>query len=321
MDKVRYYLNWLKEYGKDYVLENTALKFLALLITAVLWLSVGSRPVSQIPLPNVPIVFHNLPDTRVMTISSYDTLSARVYLQGPRDVLDTIRSSELTVVADLSGVEPGVRVIPLKLDRSRLPASVEEESIDPRNIRITLERVVEREVVVIPRFDGKPPEGYEFIRWSIIPPSIQIFGAESQVEGTNSVSTETVSLRGKTRTFSDMVAIDLGSPNINVGDESNRKVLLTVEIDEMRKERVIENVPVTINGGPPSAQAVPRSVRVTLFGAESIIGEITPDDLIVSVDYQAASDGRGGRVPTATLKRFGERVMVRSITPGTIRIR
>lgn len=321
MDRIGYYLNWLKEYSKDYVLENTSLKFLALLITAVLWLSVAFRPVSQIPLPNVPIVFRNLPDPRIMTVSNYDTLSARVYLQGPRDVLDTIRSSELTVVADLSGIEPGVRVIPLRLDRSRLPSSVEEESIDPRNIRITVERVAEREVVVIPRFDGEPPDGYEFVRWSIVPSSIRVFGAESQVEGFNSVSTETISLRGKTQTFSDIVAIDLGSPSINFSDESARNVLLNVEIDEVRKERVINDVPITVNGGLPSAQAIPKSVKVTLYGAQSVIGEITADDIIVAVDYQSSSDGRREFAPFATLKRFADRVIVRSITPGTIRIR
>ena len=40
MDKLWRTLKVLKEYAKDYVLENTGLKVLALLITAVIWLSV-----------------------------------------------------------------------------------------------------------------------------------------------------------------------------------------------------------------------------------------------------------------------------------------
>ena len=48
MDWMNGYLKGLKEYARDYVLENTSLKVLALLITGVLWLSVASRPVSQV---------------------------------------------------------------------------------------------------------------------------------------------------------------------------------------------------------------------------------------------------------------------------------
>ena len=51
------YLTAIREYLKDYILENTGLKVLALLITAVLWLSVASRPVQQVTLRNVPSCF------------------------------------------------------------------------------------------------------------------------------------------------------------------------------------------------------------------------------------------------------------------------
>src|SRR3989441_7352900 len=101
MDWMNDYLKGLKEYARDYVLENTGLKVLALLITAVLWLSVASRPVSQITLNAVPIVLVNLATSpNPLTVSKYDTLTARVYLEGPRDVLDALRAGQLTVTAD-----------------------------------------------------------------------------------------------------------------------------------------------------------------------------------------------------------------------------
>ena len=61
MDWMNQYLKGLKEYARDYVLENTGLKVLALLITGVLWLSIASRPVSQTALNGVPIELFNLP--------------------------------------------------------------------------------------------------------------------------------------------------------------------------------------------------------------------------------------------------------------------
>src|SRR5215213_5661014 len=104
MDRLVEYLNRIKDYAKEYALENTGLKVLALLITAVLWWSVASRPVSQVAVHNVPIEFHNLPESLVITLSNETPLAARVNLRGPRDVLDTLRSGDLGVIADLSGV-------------------------------------------------------------------------------------------------------------------------------------------------------------------------------------------------------------------------
>src|SRR5262245_2566793 len=115
------YFKVVKEYARDYVLENTGLKVLALLITGVLGLVVASRPVSQIALNGVPIEFYNLPESPNLTVSKYDTLAARVYLEGPRDVLDSLRAGQFTVSADMTGVQPGVRVIQLRIESNRLP--------------------------------------------------------------------------------------------------------------------------------------------------------------------------------------------------------
>ena len=201
MNKRLHWLDTVKEYGRDYILENTGLKFLALLITGVLWLSVASRPVSEIKMYNIPIEFKNIPESpQQLTVSKYDatSLAATVFLRGPRDVLDTLRLSDLTAYADLQQVEPGVRVVTLQVDQSRLPASLLARVVEPRSIRVTVERIVDREVPVRPRFDGEPPPGYEVLSTNIEPLVIGIVGAESQVRDINEVSTETVRLAGRT---------------------------------------------------------------------------------------------------------------------------
>jgi YbbR domain-containing protein len=318
MDRVTEYLKFLKEFGKDYVLENTGLKILALLITGVLWLSVASRPVSQITLRDVPIELRNLPEKLV--VSKSDDLNARIYLSGPRDVLDTLRSSDLIAVADLTNVEPGVRVIPLKIDNSRLPSSVTAQGYDPRSIRVTVEHEVEKEVQVVPRLDGQPAEGFEIISRQITPAYIRIVGAASQVRDITEVSTETVSLSNRTSTFSEPVAIDTGSPLVNIASKEQREVLLTVIIDEVHKERIIDDVPVTVIGGPASAKPQPRTVRVTLFGARSAVDAIKPEDLTVTVQYHAGK-ARESQPQVEISQVYSDRATVLSVEPKLIRIR
>lgn len=316
------YLEAVKDYARDYILENTGLKVLALLITAVLWLSVASRPVSRVTLRDVPIEFRNLSHSPSLTVSKADALAAQVFVEGARDAIDALRSSEVTVVADMTDVEAGVRVIRLKLDTSRLPASVKARDVDPRTIGVTVERVIEKEVPIIPRFDGQPPPGYELIRWQITPATVRVSGAESQMRDVTELSTETVSLAGATEPFGYPVAIYKGALNLTIIDEGRSDVMLSVTIGEVRKERVLDRVPVTVFGGPPRVEPVPRFVRVILYGAASAVDAMTIADVNVAVEYNQPPSRRGHFTPKVTVApSYSELVAVRAVEPAMVRIR
>jgi YbbR domain-containing protein len=322
MDWLVHYWKIVKEYGRDYVLENTGLKVLALLITAVLWLSVASRPVSQIPVTNVPIEFVNLSQSPVLAVSKYDTLTARVFVEGPRDVLDSLRPSQLTVVADMTGVEPGVRVIPLKLDPSRLPASVKLRDIEPQTIRVTVEKIIERDVPVKPRLEGHVPAGFELLGSQVIPSTVKISGVESQVREANEVSTETVSLNDRTASFRERVAIDIGQPNLNIADDGAHTVLLDVTIGETQKERTFEKVPVILQNSPRNSGSIVGHVTVIIKGPQSAVDQMTAEDVTAIIDYR--QDGIGGNrfAPEVTVSpAYSDRIGVESFEPKSFRVR
>lgn len=311
------YLKAVKEYARDYVLENPGLKVLALLITGVLWLSVASRPVSQISLNNIPIEFIN-PSEPNLIVSKQNTATARVYLEGPREALESLRGGQFSVTADLSEVEPGVRVIPLKIEPNRLPANVSVKEIEPRTIRVTVERAIEKEVPITPRWEGEPPARYEVIDWKIVPSTVKISGAESLIREITEVSTESVRLSDKTGPFNATVAIDIGSPNLSIAKTAG-KVMLIVNIGEVQKERVISNLPVVLFGAPARALPLPKFVKVTVRGTRSALDELTPSDISVAVEYRAGSHTF---TPKVTLSpAFAERVVVRSVEPQTVRVR
>lgn len=321
MDWKQQYGEVVKEYARDYIFENTGLKVLALLITAVLWLSVASRPVSQIPFRDVPIELRNIPKSPRLVVSKYDTVLAQVYLTGPRDVLDTIRASELVVVADLTNIEPGVRVVKLHLDSSRLPSGVTSQAVDPPNIRLTVERETEREVPVVPRFEGEPPEGYEIISRNITPSTIHIVGAASHVRDITEVSTETVGLSDRTSQFSERVAIDVGSPNVTIKSGDPLEAVLTLNIGEVRKERVLDRVPIIIQGNVQPVQPVPAFIRVTLFGARSAVDAMTPDDVTAILDYPGSEKPRELTPRFEISPTYSNRVEVRSFEPKVVKVK
>jgi len=318
MDRIRYWLGILYDYAKDYVLENTGLKILALLITAVLWLSVASRPMSEVTLHGVQIELAGVPQGLIPT--RFDTLSASVTLRGPRDVLDTLHAGDIALRADLTGVEPGVRVITVRLDRNRLPGNVEEVSIDPYSVRVTIEREVTKEVLVKPRFDGEPSHGYQVVNWQVLPSSIRVVGAASQIRDITEVSTETVSLSGKSTSFTENVAIDIGSTNISIEGDSSRQVNLTVNIAEARKERVIDKVPVSVTGSS-TARPNPAFVSVKVSGPASSVDLLAPSDLSATVEYRKNARGEIDVKPDVRLSNDPDNIRIISVTPDSIRLK
>jgi hypothetical protein len=95
--------------------------------------------------------------------------------------------------------------------------------------------------------------------------------------------------------------------------------MLTVTIEEARKERVIENVPLVIFGAPNRARVFPRTVNVTLYGARSAIDEISASDVSAGVGYKT---GSRTFTPQVTLSpSFADRVTIRSIDPKTVTVR
>ena len=319
MHRIYYWLNGVKAYLRDYVLENTGLKVLALMITAVMWLSVASRPVREVTLQEVPVRFPDLPND--LTITKYDARSARVTLRGPSDAVDPIRASDLSLVAEMTAVEPGVRVIQLKLDRSSLRGSAEEIGIEPRSIRVTVERVVEKEVPVKPRFEGDPAPGFEILGRMVAPATITIAGGASLLRDVGEVSTETVTLTNLTSSVSEQVAIDLGSPNITVSGEDRRKVQLTITIGEIQSERVIDRVPVSLINSPGAARPYPQYARLTVRGARSAVAGLSIADLSISADYSQMKAASRDAPLTASLLRFQDKISVKSIEPKSVSIR
>jgi len=178
--------------------------------------------------------------------------------------------------------------------------------------------VIEREVPITPRFEGQPPAGFEVIDWHVTPETVKIAGADSQVSDITEVSTESVRLSDRTEFFAETVAIDIGSPGLTISSDSS-KVMLAVNIGEVRTQRVINDVPVTLVGAPSRARALPRAVSVTLYGPRSAVEALKAGDLSAVVEYQ-----RGARMLAPSIKLppdYGDRVAVRAVEPQKVRIR
>src|SRR5215510_16017523 len=89
------------------------LKALSLLLAVLLFI-VSRQPIIDLRLVGVPIEYRGLSPGVKIVGSAEQTVSVR--LSGPRDIVRSLTPNQLLVIADLSGKEPGERVVQLKMD-------------------------------------------------------------------------------------------------------------------------------------------------------------------------------------------------------------
>src|SRR5918994_833777 len=140
-------------------LEDWSLKLISLAIAIVLWLLVTGQ--------NQPVTAHvnvqlNFIRPSSLEISNDPPRTVDVMLTGSRNKLDDLTSLDLVATVDISDQQPGERVLRLA-DKAliSLPQGIKVDGFQPSAIPIRLEAIVERQVAVEPKLEGKPPDGYE----------------------------------------------------------------------------------------------------------------------------------------------------------------
>jgi len=160
-------------------IENKGLKALSLLLAVLLFI-VSRQPVIDLPMAGVPIEYRGLSPGVKIVGDAEQTVSLR--LSGPRDIVRSLTPNQLLVIADLSGKEPGERVVQLRVDESFLPDNVKVMQIEPSSIRIKLEPSVTKQARVEAPFTGRIAEGREIYGVELYPREVEIEGPQSIVE-------------------------------------------------------------------------------------------------------------------------------------------
>ncbi len=278
-------------------IEDWSLKLLSLAITLVLWLVVASQ--------NEPVSAHvnvqlNFVRPQSLEISNDPPKFVDVTVTGSRSKLDNLSPLDLVATIDLTDQRAGERMIRLsdKIQLS-LPAGLKTERYFPAAISIRLEQIVDREIQLEPRIDGKPADGYEV--YSITPSqnTVILRGPASKLNQINKAPTETVWLAGQKETFTATnVAIDIPDPKIDLLSPS---VNVRIEVGENRVEKTFTDVPVS---APAGTRVQPGKATVTIVGPKNLVEAVRKEDikLVLNASSDPALDLPPWLVGKVTLK-------------------
>src|SRR5918996_3424494 len=160
-------------------IEDWSLKLLSLAIAIVLWMLVTGQ--------NQPVTAHlniqlNFIRPQSLEISNDPPRTVDVMLTGSRNKLDDLTSLDLVATVDISDQRAGERVLRLA-DKAQipLPQGIKVDGFQPSAIPVHLEPILERQIAVEPKLDGKPPDGFEVYGVHPSKSSVVVRGPASRV--------------------------------------------------------------------------------------------------------------------------------------------
>lgn len=209
----------LERWLRKIFFEDWSLKLLALAITGVLWLAVTgqNKPVTV----RVSGVQLNFLRPEGLEISNEPPGSVDVILTGSKDKIDSIGPRDLVATVDLSDQKAGERIVRLSLDRVRMDLGddVKIKGFHPATIPFRFEPIVDGQLDVEVKLEGRLPEGYEVISVSTNPARVRLRGPSDRINALRKAQTETVWLDGKKESFNlSRVAINIPDPKIDILD-------------------------------------------------------------------------------------------------------
>jgi len=259
--------------------EDWSLKLLSLAIAIVLWLLVTGQNQPVTAHVNVQLNFIRPPS---LEISNDPPRTVDVMLTGSRNKLDDLTSLDLVATIDLSDQRAGERVLRLADKVSiTLPQGIKVDGFQPSAIPIRLEEILDRQVPVEAKLEGKPDDGFEV--YSVYPNkgSVTVRGPASRVNALQKISTESIWLTGRKASFpAQNVALDVPDPKVDLLDPM---VNVAIEIGERRTEKNFSGVPVaTADGG----RVQPATTSVTVLGVASFLEALKPEELKIVLNNE-----------------------------------
>jgi hypothetical protein len=208
---------------------NLGLKFLSIAIAALLWLVVaGERVVERVV--HAPVEFLNLPAGLEIVGSPPDSVDVRV--RGSSGALARMGPGEMAAVLDLRGVRPGRRLFHLTPGQVTVPYGVEVVQVGPSTLTMEFEVSGVRAVPVEASVEGRPAPGYEVVRVTVDPGSVDVAGPEGALGRVSAAVTEPVSIANRTSTVRETV--NIGVPDASVRLKSPQTATVTVVIGSVK---------------------------------------------------------------------------------------
>ena len=297
----------MKEFPfKSFFLDNVQVKIISLIMAVFLWFYI--RGVETITIKQTVPVEVKLPPG--MMVSNINYTMVTVELQGPREHIMSSVEKKIKVIYSFSdAVTPGKHIITL------MPVHVMNISHDyvsrlqPAELTIVIDKVIEKELMIIPKLIGEPAEGVSLVALDTNPLRIRMRGARNVLTKRASIATEPIDVTGRKRSFLEQVSI--AAEDTLWPAQKGRKIEVVITLQAETAQRVFKAIPIRIL--MPTRMTVegridPSHIDITVSGSKQPLQEMDAKDIRLYVDVTEFPKGHY-TVPVSALVPSGMRVV------------
>lgn len=274
---------------KNLILNNFALKILAVVLAVILWVVIVNidNPSRTSTISGIPVVLQN-EETLVNKGYTYAVQSGSIIsitVKAPQTIVENLEASDFYAYADLSELSPTSDRTPIKIkcQKSDVANQVDIVSLRTEYVQLSIDNKLSKDVAIEAEYVGNPASGYVVGECSVSPTTVTVTGAESIVNRIETarvnynISNMTQSIYEEARiTFYDGEGNEVKSDLLTL---SRGTAKINIEINPIKK------VPVNfaITGSPEEGYVVSDFTgslsEVTISGNKSILDKVTSIDI------------------------------------------
>ena len=295
------------------------LKLLSLVIGASLWYFVVGEDQVEMAV-TVPIEVHNLPADLV--IANQYKKDIEVTVRGPRRLIQEMRQQHISRPVDLGKARPGSMVIQNDSNSIRFPQGIAVQRLQPANITLLVDQLVEKEFPITAVTRGKPAAGYVFEEVVLNPARIAVTGPQAYLAQETALKTHQINLDGLHQSSQFQVHLNLSDALVKLIGET--VVQANVVIREAMIRRTVPGIPINARGyGQEGMRIVPPTVTVEADIPELVAQETPEPAMLFRAVLSGELDLETGELVVMVngISLPGHApIVIRSFTPQKVRI-
>jgi len=270
---------------------NISFKVLAVVLAIFVWfLARKSGETLQMSF-YAPVVFKNV--SPVFQVTSDPPQINIVVLTNSRE---SFNPQEIQAVIDLKNSQEGTLSYVLTESHILSPVKVEITRINPSQITVKIEELIEKSFSIKPRYQGTPKEGYLLGDIKIVPDTMTMRGPRSILEKLEYISTYEIELEDLKESVSMRVELELPEGNVQIINENVDYYSAEVTINSLPVRKRFDNVPVFLRNVNFVSVINPNTFNIFVEGPADLVQEIKVEELFGEIDLSSYKPGEYPKV-------------------------
>ncbi|MCP3874969.1 MAG: DisA protein [Desulfobacteraceae bacterium] len=202
-------------------IELFAAALISLFCITGIWVNF-SKGLETLATHEVPVEFIN-PDQKMEIISS-SVSNVKLLISGARPLINSINPEQINIQLSLSQSVVGINKLSITKEDILLPPGVQLKKIDPSEIDVTLDTLIEKELPIQPHWTGKLPIGLTMKSARAVPQTVRVIGGGLVLKNISTLFTEQISLDKLTESGSTTVSLVLNPASIKLEDTNKIQI-------------------------------------------------------------------------------------------------